>query len=163
VNRKSDGIVIRVATLISMGDDGPRPFRIQKLNDASRQIGEIAAGLLVGNAEADRARAGCVSRQQRIRQLGTPGSRIIGRIGEAVADGIAAISRRAIGHMHDQRVSEAAKLGAYAERLIVGMRGDNHHAVWDRSARHQRRDDRLARICRFQSTSHSLTGGEIDP
>jgi hypothetical protein len=47
---------------------------------------------------------------------------------------IAPIARSAVGDLYQQRVAKPAQLRTHSDRLIIGMRGDDHDLAFDRPA-----------------------------
>ena len=140
------GVVVGVAAFIGMREHGRRLFRAQQIGEAPRQTGKVPPGLLVGDAETEPAQPRGVAGAQRRRQLRLSRRSVIRDAGKAVIARIVPVARRAVGDMHEQRVVEAAELRAEADRLVVGMRDNDHDAVRHGPARGETREDCLARV-----------------
>ncbi len=154
------GVVVGMTALIGMREHGGRRFRAQHLGEAADQVGQISPGLLVGDAETEPAQSRGVARVQRRRQLRLTRRGVIRDASEAIIAGVLGVARRAVGDMDKRRVREPAELRAETDRLVVGVRDDDHDALRDRAVARETREDCLVRA---HSPAATASGAYAEP
>ena len=144
MNREDGGIMIGVAALVRVRDDGARVFLVEKLANAIGQRHEVIYRLLIDDLEAGRPHIRRFACRQGRDQFGTARRSIIGECRESICRGIFPVARRTIRHMHEQRIVKPAKLRAEPDRLVVGMGRDNNDPFVDSLARYELPKDLIA-------------------
>src|ERR671937_807527 len=94
----------------------------------------METSLLIDNTNDLGSDAACLSGFEGRSEFAPPGTRVLRSAGVSVGIRIASVARSAVGDLYQQRVAKPAQLRTHSDRLIIGMRDDDHDLAFDRLA-----------------------------
>ena len=116
--------MIRVPTLIWMGENNIRSVFTQQIDKAAGQTAQMIRSFLIDHAHWSAISGIDASQLQRLRQFFRARPRIFLRRSKSSDGGVPAVTGSAIRNVYENRVSQLREMSSHADHFVVRMSGD---------------------------------------